>query len=128
LPRPIKSRSRIFFEYWLPVLAYVALIITLSAQPQVRPPVDFLGVDKWLHMIEYGGLGFVLVRALRASMPRRDPLVAAFSTLGAGLVMAVGDEVFQSFIPGRDSSHLDVMADVAGLVVAMLLRMAFTRD
>jgi VanZ family protein len=42
--------------------------------------------------------------------------------------MAVGDEILQSFGPGRDSSHLDVMADMAGLVVAMLLYMAFTRD
>ena len=45
-----------------------------------------------------------------------------------GPITAVGDEIFQSFVPGRDSSHLDVMADMAGLVVAMLLYMAFTRD
>jgi VanZ family protein len=128
LPRPIKSRTRVFFEYWLPVLAYAALIVTFSAQPRLQPPVHFSGVDKWLHLIEYFGLGFVLGRALRASMPERNPLVAGFLTIGLGLLMAVGDEVFQSFVPGRDASHLDVMADVAGLVLAMLVYMAFTRD
>jgi len=128
LSRPIKSRSRIFFEYWLPVLAYAAVILTLSAQPRLRPPLDFQGADKWMHLLEYGGLGFVLVRAFRVSMPRRDPLVAGLATLGLGLMMAVGDELFQSTVPGRDSSHLDALADLAGIVVAMLLYMAFTRD
>jgi VanZ family protein len=124
----VKPRTRVFFEYWLPVLAHAALIITLSAQPRLRPPLSFQGADKWMHLIEYGGLGFVLARALRVSMPKRDPLVAAFSTIGLGLVMAIGDEVFQSFVPGRHSSRFDVMADMAGLIVAMICYMAFTRD
>jgi VanZ family protein len=128
LARPTKSRKRIFVEYWLPVLLYVAAIATVSLQPSVRPPVSFHGVDKWLHLIEYAGLGFVLVRALRISMPRRDPLVAALVTLGIGMVLAVADEFLQSFVPGRDSSLHDVMADWAGLVVAMTLYMVFTRD
>lgn len=128
MPRPIKSRTRIFFEYWLPVLAYASLIVTLSAQPQLQPPMHFSGADKWAHLVEYFGLGFVLGRALRASMPGRNPLVAGFLTLGLGLLMAIGDEVFQSFVPGRDASHLDVMADLAGLVLAMLVYMTFTRD
>lgn len=128
LSRPHPSRLRLFLEYWLPVLVYAAVIITLSAQPRLRPPLDFQGADKWMHLLEYGGLGFVMVRAFRASMPRRDPLVAAFFALGLGILMAIGDEYFQSFIPGRDSSHLDALADTAGLIVAMLSYMAFTRD
>ncbi len=117
-----------FFEYWLPVLAYVALIITLSAQPNLKPPLQFENADKWIHLLEYGGLGFVTVRALRVSLRRRDPLVAGLETLAFGIVMATGDEIFQSYVPGRQSSHLDAMADVAGVIVAVTLYMAFTRD
>ena len=122
------GRERLFFEYWLPVLLYVSAIVFLSAQPQLRPPIHFDNADKWLHLIEYAGLGWVLVRALRVSLPQRDPLTAALLALALGLAMAAGDEVFQSFVPGRDASHLDFMADGAGLVLAQLAYMAFVRD
>lgn len=117
-----------FFEYWLPVLVYVVLIITLSAQPYLKPPLQFENSDKWMHLLEYGGLGFVVARALRAAMPRRDPLVAGLATVAFGIVMATCDEIFQSYIPGRQSSHLDAMADLAGVIVTVTLYMAFTRD
>jgi VanZ family protein len=122
------SRQRLFFEYWLPVLAYATVIIVLSSQPNLKPPFHFENSDKWMHLLEYGGLGFVLVRALRVSMPRRDPLVASLVAFGMSIGMSIGDEFLQSFIPGRESSPLDVMADLAGVLLAQLLYMAFVRD
>ena len=35
----------LFVHYWLPVLAYVALITALSAQPHLKPPFRFRRVD-----------------------------------------------------------------------------------
>src|SRR5262245_47241611 len=41
-----------FVRYWLPVLTYVAMIFTLSAQPHLRPPFHFQNADKVVHMTE----------------------------------------------------------------------------
>jgi VanZ family protein len=128
LKRQPQGRARLFFEYWFPVILYAAAIVFLSAQPQLTSTIRFDNADKWAHLIEYAGLGFVLVRALRVSMPGRDPLTAAFAALALGALMAVCDEVFQSTVPGRDSSHLDFMADVAGLILAQLAYMAFLKE
>lgn len=128
LAHQVHGRGRLFLEYWVPVLLYVAAIVSLSAQPQLRSPLQFDQADKVLHLIEYAGLGWVMVRALRVSLPRRDPLTAALVALAVGALIAVGDELFQSFVPGRDSSHLDFMADVAGLLLAQLAYMAFLRE
>ena len=44
--------------------------------------------------------------------------------------MAVGasDEIFQSFVPGRDSSVYDFLADSGGVLLAQLLYLFFARD
>jgi VanZ family protein len=128
LTRPVPSRLRLFLEYWLPTMAYVALIITLSAQPRLQPPFHFQNGDKLSHVLEYFGLGIVLVRALRVSMSRRDPLVAGLVAIVLGVVMAISDELFQAHVPGRESSHLDAMADAAGVVLAQMVYMWFVRD
>jgi len=122
------SGLHLFVRYWLPALLYVAAIVMVSAQPQLRPPVQFQSADKWYHLIEYFGLGLVMVRAIRASLGYGKLLTSAFLALGIGIVLAIGDELFQSTVPGRTSSHLDVMADVAGLVCAQLVYMWFAKE
>jgi VanZ family protein len=41
--------------------------------------------------------------------------------VGSGIVVAVGDEFLQSFVPGRESTASDVAADALGLALAQLL-------
>jgi VanZ family protein len=118
----------LFVYFWVPVIAYVVIIFTLSAQPNLQPPVHFENSDKYCHMLEYGGLGFLLVRAVRASARLRLAWVAALSVTLAGAAIAACDEKFQSFIPGRDSSIHDWTADVAGLLLIQMLYLLFTHD
>ena len=117
-----------FLRYWLPVLIYVTVIVIVSAQPNLRPPVEFQNADKWYHVIEYFGLGLVMVRAIRATLGFEKLLTSAFLALAVGTAIAVGDELFQATVPGRMSSHLDVMADVAGIVCAQLVYMWFAKE
>lgn len=118
----------LFVRYWLPVLLYMGAIAVVSAQPQLRPPIQFQNADKWYHVVEYFGLGLVVVRAIRESLGREKLLVSAFLTLLIGIVVAVADELFQSTVPGRIPSHLDVMADVAGVICAQLAYMWFAKE
>lgn len=120
--------TAVFARYWLPVVAYVALIFVVSAQPGLHPPVRFQNSDKLAHLAEYGLLGLLLGRALRASLPGRSWLFVSMLTLGLGLGVGAADEVFQSFVPGRDSTVFDWLADGMGLTFAQLAYLAAARD
>jgi len=107
-------------ESWLPVAAYVALIFTLSSIPDLAPPPVVPYMDKLAHAAEYGILGLLLARAFRLSAPGLAAVAAAVLTLGTGAMIGFLDESFQGTV-GRNSSLLDWGADVAGLVVALVL-------
>jgi VanZ family protein len=117
-----------FITCWVPVLLYITAILVVSAQPGLRPPPGLHLSDKVYHFCEYLGLGLLLVRALRATMRPRPPIVASLVAIAIGLAMATGDEWFQSFVPGRESSAFDVLADVTGVIMAQITYLFAARE
>jgi VanZ family protein len=118
----------LFLLYWLPVLLYLTVMLVVSAQPYLSPPLDFPNADKLMHVLEYFGLGILVVRGLRSTMRITMPLVAALLSLSFGILVGTGDEYFQSFVPGRQSSPFDLLADTVGVAIAQLVYLAFTRE
>ncbi len=116
-----------FLRYWLPLLGYVGLIFTLSAQPYLQPPLHFHESDKLMHLLEYGGLGVLLISMLRASNPARPPAVSALMAVACGMAIGAADENFQRAIPGRVCDLHDWFADSAGVVLAQLGALAWAR-
>jgi len=112
------ERRRIWRSHWLPVALYVALIFSLSSIRRPPPTPGLLAEDKLLHLIEYGGLGLLLARAVWAHGLRRD-LTILFTVAGGSLVASL-DELYQLTVPGRVGDLVDVVADVVGVVLAML--------
>jgi VanZ family protein len=115
-------------RYWLPVLVYLTVIFSLSAQPYLRPPMEFKNSDKIWHLLEYGGLGLLLGRALRAGLAARPALAAGAGALVLTSLVGAADEIFQRTVPGRESSVLDWTADTAGAVLAFALILWLARD
>ncbi|MCX6375295.1 MAG: VanZ family protein [Armatimonadetes bacterium] len=104
---------------WLPAIAYMAAIFVLSAQSKLPSPPGILGWDKLQHLLAYVVLGLLLYRACVISpIVRTSPYWTAF-VLGA--LYGAFDEYHQSFVPGRDMSALDWLADVLGLIAALIL-------
>ena len=105
-----------FLKNWGPVLAYFILIFIVSS----RPVHVGAGVDKLLHLVEYGVMGFFTARAvlLTWDLPRIWGLV-----LGAALAATLGalDEIHQYYVPGRHASVYDGMADLAGALLGAIL-------
>jgi VanZ family protein len=127
-PAPEKSLFQKFLLYWLPVLLYLTVIFVLSAQPNLKPPIQWQQSDKIYHLAEYIGLGVLLSRAMRGTFPARRLMMATVLAVVLGWCVAAGDEYFQSFIPGRDSSVFDFMADAAGIIIAQLATLLLSRD
>lgn len=126
-PPPLRFFT-LFMRYWLPVLIYITGIIALSSRENLQPPVQFFLSDKVYHLFEYLVLGVLLVRALRASFRIAQPLVGALIAISIGIVIGTGDELFQSTIPGRETSGFDLLADTAGVTLAQLIVLVLKRD
>lgn len=108
--------ARRLASLWLPLLAYLALIFALSAQPRL-PSVVSAVWDKALHFGAYALLTLIALRAFHLGEgPIRlvPTIVAVMLSVGYGAI----DEIHQSFVPGRSSDPLDVLADLAGSVAA----------
>jgi VanZ family protein len=122
---------------WGPVFILMALIFLASAQPKMGRPagpttsVYFSGampifaggwetlIKKGAHVLSYGLLAVLLLRALRLSgKPSHDALAMA---LLITLSFAITDELHQSFVAGRSSSVRDIGLDYLGATTATLL-------
>ena len=96
---------------WAPALSWAALILLLGSRPVADLPLPRIpGLDKVLHAAVYGVLGFLAVRALKATGPWRALAWGAVIGLSWGFL----DEWAQSATPGRTAELGDLLADMAG--------------
>ena len=136
-------RTENFLRYWLPALAWTAFIFllstgTFSAERTghiLRPFLEWLFgempdsryaliqflVRKMAHVTVYAVLSLLWFRARRGPRSGWQPSWALLALLVSVLV-AVGDEFHQSFIPSRTGTPWDVLLDSFGafLVLAAL--------
>ena len=103
---------------------YLVLILIGSSIPGDTVP-SFVGLtwDKLLHLIEYGIMGFLGYRAYYTEI--RSPI---YSLIIFGLLFGVLDETWQSFIPGRFSSHYDIIADLIGVIFGVFTGTLIYKD
>ena len=116
-----ERRSSSFLRYWLPVLIYVAVIFTLSAQPGLRVPLEFGNSDKLYHLLEYLVLGVLIARVMAHVIPSPRSMPATLLAIAIGALIATCDELFQSTVPRRHSSIFDGLADTLGIALGQLL-------
>jgi VanZ family protein len=77
--------------------------------------------DKHVHLLVFGGLALLLLRALAPAWAAQPSLRPAL--IAAALTVAYGasDEWHQAFVRGRHADLTDLVADAAGACLAMLL-------
>ena len=104
----------LFLASWVLVISYMGIIFFFSAQSNLSMPYGFSQGDFFLHMVEYGVLGFLLSWAfVNSGMVRR----LTFYVFLVGLFYGMTDELHQYFVPERNASLLDVSADGLGCLI-----------
>jgi VanZ family protein len=139
---------RIFLKYWLPLLIWLGVIFIgstdlMSAEHTSRFIVPFLlwlkpgmapatirsilfAVRKCAHVSEYAVLALLLWRALRSGPALRMKMSMSFgAVLLACAVLAASDEFHQSFVKSRTPSIRDVLLDVTGGLIGLLIGVSF---
>ncbi len=93
----------------LAVALMIAQSIASSFGTLPVSPGPWFGADKVVHAGAWAVLGACL--ALATARPRWTfALIAVAIAVGFGIV----DEIHQAYVPGRDASGLDVLADLGG--------------
>jgi VanZ family protein len=140
-----------FFKYWFPLLIWLVVIFVcstsiMSADHTSRYIVPFLlwlkpGMSpraiwiilitarKCAHVIEYAFLALLLWRALRSvpTLHAKSMIVFGAVLLGCSL-FAVSDEFHQTFVKSRRPSVRDVLLDVTGALLGLLIGAIFARS
>ena len=104
-------------RYWAPVAAYAGFIFFLSAQShpeQELPSFVMLFSDKVLHAVEYAVLGALCYRAFRWGAQDRWSRRAVPLAIVAASLYGMSDELHQWFVPFRESTWQDWIADTIG--------------
>ncbi len=95
---------------------YLFFILIVSSIPgKSVPPVLALTWDKLLHVIEYFFLGILGYRAYEHRYKYITIIISMF-----GIFFGCMDEIWQSFIPGRNPSYYDAIADGIGVILGVI--------
>jgi len=107
---------------YIPLGLYWLLIFILTSIPGKSIPKVLGGVDKIKHLGAYFVLAFLLSFALK--MQNGYPKISKnsiFFTLLITSLYGLLDEIHQIFIPGRHFDWWDLLADIVGSVLGILL-------
>ena len=96
-------------------LFILLMIIGSSFEGNNIPKSYIFTLDKLLHIIEYFIFGTLLFFVFFFTSKKPD--VISFII---GMFYSLIDELYQSTVIGRDSSGLDVLADIMGLILSIL--------
>ncbi|MBI5048417.1 MAG: VanZ family protein [Deltaproteobacteria bacterium] len=120
IERRKRVRPKEIIFYWLPPIGYMALIFYMSSQPleEFQLP-DVWNIDKVAHFIEYGVLGIIWFRALNTVSVNSKQIV--FVAFAITFLYGISDEIHQHFVPNRNSSIYDAIADGIGAWVGIWL-------
>ena len=110
--------------YWVPVALYAGFIFFMSAQshPEEQLPSFLLKdvSDKVLHAVEYAVLGVLCYRGFRWGVNGQVASRALLFAIVLASLYGMTDEAHQFFVPFRESSWQDWLADTIGGAIGVL--------
>lgn len=107
---------------FLPVIIWALVILGLSISPGIQLPETIVAPDKLGHLIAYGVLSWLLIRALakNKSLSSKNAILAVLAVTVYGIAL---EFVQWAFFPNRYFEVWDMVANATGAVLSYL---AFT--
>jgi VanZ family protein len=91
----------------------MAMLFVFSSFSTLPTPPGDVSYEQ-VHVAAYAGLGAVTVRALARGEWRHVTFLVACGAILIASAYGVSDEYHQRFVPGRDFSRMDMLADAIG--------------
>lgn len=110
-------KSKKLLVYRLLFISWSITILVLTSLPKLKTPAaGILAFDKLAHFFVYLVFAWLYVKISRQEFPQM------FRTLMLlALIIPFADELHQIPIPGREFSIFDVIADMLGFLVILIL-------
>jgi len=110
----MQTHLKRFVLYWLPLILYCLFIYIQSAHPSPEqiPSIPF--IDKVLHCAAYGIMGILFYRAYQTLRIKDNIHMLILISVVSASLYGISDEIHQSFVPFREASIGDVIADIIG--------------
>ena len=110
---------------FLPAILYYALIFLLSSI-SFKGEVSVPFLDKGVHLVEFGLLGFFLSLGYFLTLKSSFRIKSSF-TIASGILLGCLDEIHQYFVPNRSFEVMDMVADSIGILIGLLAFYYFSR-
>ena len=117
----MSTRLKNFLYYWLPVILYCLAIYIQSDLPASEHIPSFEFSDKVLHFFAYAVMGILFYRAYQTLRIKDNPQMLLLFSVVSASVYGISDEIHQYYVPFRDASFLDVIANILGAVCGVYL-------
>ncbi|MBU4511314.1 VanZ family protein [bacterium] len=109
---------KIFF--WMLLIIYSVVIFIFSSRPEVGVEQLFYGQDKVMHFFTYGIQAFLCLAALSDKILLLK-LFHYFLALIFSVSYGIFNEIYQYFIPEREFSLGDILANSLGIITFLIL-------
>ena len=111
-----------FLWYQFPaIICALAIFIQSSMSNLKTPDLGFSFQDKIAHLLEYAIFGFFLIRSFVFQNNEYIARNWKWIVFITGSLYAVSDEIHQYFVPGRFAALGDVIADILGVVISIII-------
>ena len=109
---------KIFF--WIMLIIYSVVIFIFSSQPEVGVEQYFYGQDKVIHFVIYGIHTFLCLLTLCDRILSLKS-IQYFLALILSVSYGIFNEIYQYFIPEREFSFGDILANSLGIITFLIL-------
>ena len=107
----------------LAVLWTLLILAACTIPGKDIPSINIVSFDKFAHFGIFAGLGWLWMWALQGTLTSRMKRVLVF-----GITYAIFTEIYQGLLPfEREPDPLDALANIAGLVTAVVLYRALQK-
>ena len=114
-------RLKNFIYYWLPVILYCIAIYIQSDFPSSEHIPTFEFSDKVLHFLAYAVMGVLFYRAYQTLRFKENLRLLILLSIVSASLYGISDEIHQYFVPYRDASIFDVIANFLGAICGVYL-------
>ncbi|MAG52723.1 MAG: hypothetical protein CMH62_02055 [Nanoarchaeota archaeon] len=114
--------------YWVPVYLYMGIIFYFSSQSSISLGGQPIGgpniIAPLRHSAEYFILALLVFRGSITSKFRKNSVLITILISG---LYGFSDEVHQYFVPGRTFSFGDILFDLLGIIIGVLIYKFFKK-
>lgn len=112
------NKCKVIFS--IPLILNILALALYSLQSGVQAPEIIFGIDKVYHFLAFFILGIFARIFSEVNYHRYNNIIRLALSIIIVSIYGVIDEGIQYFVPGRDSSQYDLLADFAGVAVSSL--------